>query len=248
MGRILRSAKRYNSSMSIEAKWIKDARLSAGLSQEKLATEMMRRLNRRFDRSVVQKMEGEGRRVKADEMVAVHQITGHPLPSSEPLAVAPTQAIDHLPPGAIIVPDEKLIPAAIDVPVYGVAAGNGSGDGSFRLEEHAVDYVRRPPGIARAKDVYAVYVTGESMYPVYRHGTLLFIAPGRPISIGDDVLICLHPKEQGEPDEYLIKRLVRRGSDTLQVEQFNPPLPLNFPVERVKRLHKVLEARELVGI
>lgn len=167
----------------------------------------------------------------------------------KPLEAPAPGAVDNgLPPGAISVPAEFLLPAPIDVPVYGVAAGNGSGDGSFRLEEHAVDYVRRPPGIARAKDVYAVYVTGESMYPVYRHGTLLFIAPGRPISIGDDVLVCLHPKAPGDPDEYLIKRLVRRGAETLHVEQFNPPLPLEFPVERVKHLHKVLEARELVGI
>lgn len=170
------------------------------------------------------------------------------LKSRPSTARTPDIADSSLPPGAIPVPAVALQPAPIDVPVYGVAAGNGSGDGSFRLEEHAVDYVRRPPGIAHAKDVYAVYVTGESMYPVYRHGTLLFIAPGRPISIGDDVLVCLHPKEQGEPDEYLIKRLVRRTAAGVTVEQFTPPLQLDFPADRVKHLHKVLEARELVGI
>lgn len=232
--------------MSIEAQWIKAARLAAGLSQEKLAVELMARLSRRFDRSVVQKMEVGNRRVKADEMVAVHNITGHPLPVAD-ATPAPVQS-SHLPPGAISIPDEKLAPAAVDVPVYGVAAGNGSGDGSFRLQEHAVDYVRRPPGVAHAKDVYAVYVTGESMYPAHRHGALLFVAPGRPISIGDDVLVCLYPKEQGEPEEYLVKRLVRRTASGTIVEQFNPPLNLEFSAERIKHLHKVLEARELVGI
>lgn len=246
MARFMSSGNRYNSAMSVEAKWIKEARLAAGLSQEKLAEALISRLGRRFDRSVVQKMEAENRRVKADEMVAVHQITGHPLPSSAPMALPPTPS--NLPPGAIVISDEKLSPAPNDVPVYGVAAGNGSGDGSFRLEDHAVDYVRRPPGVAHARDVYAVYVTGDSMYPAHRHGALLFIAPGRPISIGDDVLICLLPKEQGDPDEYLIKRLVRRGAAAIQVEQFNPPCLLDFPVERLKYLHKVLEARELVGI
>ncbi|WP_416897656.1 MAG: hypothetical protein ACMVY4_19685 [Minwuia sp.] len=55
-------------------------------------------------------------------------------------------------------PPREQMPA--DIPVMGTAAGSLTG--AFQLESDTpIDHVRRPPGIATAVDVYAIYVVGE---------------------------------------------------------------------------------------
>ena len=92
-----------------------------------------------------------------------------------------------------------------DVPLRGIAVGGD--DGSFEFNGEIVDYVLRPPGIARARDVFAVYVVGDSMAPRYEEGDLVFVHPGRPPHSGCDVLVELL-EEETEPGPCLIKRLV----------------------------------------
>src|SRR5579871_3343015 len=59
-----------------------------------------------------------------------------------------------------------------DVPVYGTAEGGR--DGSFEMNTgDPIDHVRRPPGVGRTADVYAIYLEGESMLPAIRPGALL---------------------------------------------------------------------------
>lgn len=132
-----------------------------------------------------------------------------------------------------------------DVPVYGVAVGGS--DATFRLEHQAVDYVRRAPGIMHSKQVFAFYVANESMEPAFRHGALIFCDAGRPARVGDDVVIELRPKIEGDPAGCLLKRLVRRGSDKVTVEQFNPAGRFDIPTSDVVRVIKVLTNDDLFG-
>lgn len=134
----------------------------------------------------------------------------------------------------------------LDVPVLGVSMG---GDGhDFQFNGQTVDYVRRPLGIANARQAYATYVIGDSMVPAFREGALLFVNPDKPPSIGDDVVIELRPETDGEPGAGYIKRLKKRTASRIVVEQFNPPKDLEFEWVEVRAIHRVVPWNELLGI
>ena len=75
-----------------------------------------------------------------------------------------------------------------DVPVYGTAAASHNG-GAFQLDTGVIDYVRRPPTLETAKDIYALYVEGNSMEPQFWPGDLIFVHPHKPARSGDAVII-----------------------------------------------------------
>ena len=121
-------------------------------------------------------------------------------------------------------------------------------DGAFQLEPGVIDYVRRAPGIMNARDVYALYVTGESMWPRFRDGELLYISASRPVRIGDDVVVCIKPEREGDPERCFIKTLVRRHSDSIEVEQFNPVKRITFANDDIVRVHRVLTMADVLGV
>lgn len=132
-----------------------------------------------------------------------------------------------------------------DVPLRGVAVGGE--DGSFEFNGEVVDYVLRPPGIARARNVFAIYVVGSSMAPRYEEGDLVFVHPDRPPLNGCDVLVELH--DEAEPGTCLIKRLVGRTPSKLLLEQYNPRRrDIEIPLKRVRLVYRILTAAELLGV
>ena len=134
-----------------------------------------------------------------------------------------------------------------DVPVMGTAAGSVLGGYDFRFEGGVIDYVRRPPALAGAKDIYAIFVTGSSMEPKFSAGDLCFINPHRPPAIGDTVIIQIRPQTDGDPEAY-IKHLVRRTADKVIASQLNPEGTIEFKAPTVIAIHKVLSMNELFGV
>ena len=133
-----------------------------------------------------------------------------------------------------------------DVPVRGIAVGGD--DGHFEFNGEVVDYARRPPGIAGARNVFAIYVRGSSMAPRFEEGELVFVHPDRPPVPGCDVLVELHG-EAGQPGLCFIKRLVRRTASRLVLAQFNPPREdLAFESGRVRNLFRILTPGDLFGV
>ena len=127
----------------------------------------------------------------------------------------------------------------------GTAAGSLSG--AFQFEGGIVDYVVRPPALANAKGIYALYIEGPSMIPEHRPGDLRFAHPHRHPHIGDTVVITAKYSENG-PYENFIKNLVRRSGDRLIVEQLNPPTQIEFDMKFVASVHKILTMNELFGL
>lgn len=166
-----------------------------------------------------------------------------PLPSQPIVVSAPEAPAGDVRP--VDLPSKEHMP--LDVPVLGVAAGNPM-DGAFQLESGVIDYVRRAPGIMNARDVYALYVTGESMWPRFRDGELLYISASRPVRIGDDVVVCIRPEREGDPERCFIKTLVRRHSDSIEVEQFNPGKRITFANADIVRVHRVLTMADVLGV
>jgi phage repressor protein C with HTH and peptisase S24 domain len=133
----------------------------------------------------------------------------------------------------------------LDIPVLGT--GVAGGDGEFVLNGTVSEYVRRPPGLRTAANVFAVWITGDSMYPAFRNGDLAYVHPGRQPRVGDDVLIELQPEPDGSK-KALVKRLVKLDNEQLIVEQFNPAKKLSFAVTAVSAIFKILTIAELMGI
>jgi phage repressor protein C with HTH and peptisase S24 domain len=134
-----------------------------------------------------------------------------------------------------------------DVPVLGTAAGSDFGKGAFQLSSDPVDYVRRPPGLLATKDVYALYVEGESMSPKFDAGDLIYVNPNRPIRPGDYVVI--QEPVDGDTIRGFVKLFEKRAGDWYVVRQFNPPAEMRFPAkDNAVKLHRVLTTADLMGV
>lgn len=140
-------------------------------------------------------------------------------------------------------PPRRGMPA--DVPVLGTAAG--SLQGAFQLHAGApIDHVRRPPGVATAVDIYAIYVVGDSMAPRFEDGELVYVSGRRPARAGDYVVVQIGGGD--EDVEAYCKRLVRRDAERVVLEQYNPAGTFELPAATVTAVHKVLTLNDLFGV
>lgn len=149
-----------------------------------------------------------------------------------------------------------------DVPVYGTALGaEGTFDtaeesGSVKVEQAELDqsevlgYLRRPPALEGRKDVYGVYIAGASMFPRFSEGEAVFVDPKRPPMIGDDVIVYLVGPDEHEGERIttvLVKRLRRRTAQYVELEQFNPACSFRLETAKVRTMHRIIPAGELLS-
>lgn len=132
----------------------------------------------------------------------------------------------------------------LDVEVLGVAAGGDDGD--FTLNGEVSGYVRRPPGIAHLRSVFALHVISDSMVPRYEPGDLIYCG-GRHAVPGDDVVIEMYPDEGESHGKAYVKRMTRRAKSELVCIQYNPATELTFDAYRIKNLWRIIPLRELLG-
>lgn len=135
-------------------------------------------------------------------------------------------------------------PTQPDLPVYGVAAGSTTG--AFTMTNEVVDWVRRPPGLAGARDAYALFVRGASMEPRFFAGDVIYVAPHRPVRHGDVVVIQQHDGESGGMQVWL-KVFDRADDKAIHTFQYNPAASVRFTHATVKAMHRVLTTNELLG-
>jgi phage repressor protein C with HTH and peptisase S24 domain len=134
----------------------------------------------------------------------------------------------------------------MDIPVQGIAVCGRDGDFSFNGE--TVDHVRRPPGIATRKGVFAIYAAGDSMSPWRQPGDPVYVDSVRPARIGDYVIVECYGKD-GEPGPAFLKKLVGADSERVRLAQFNPPTDkIVVPKAKVRKIFRVIDWAELLGI
>lgn len=132
-----------------------------------------------------------------------------------------------------------------DIAVRGIAVGGD--DDEFYFNGEVIEYVRRPPGLARKKNVFAVHVTGDSMFPRYEAGDLIYAQHAPPVA-GEDVLVELrNPEDENMAGKSFVKTLVRRSASRIICRQFNPDKEIEFDTDEVRELYKVFRNRELFG-
>ena len=128
------------------------------------------------------------------------------------------------------------------VPVMGIAEGGDEGWSLWNGD--IVDYLQRPPSLAGAPLGYATYVFGTSMEPRYHPGEVIYVHPGKPVTIGSYVLVQVKAKHDGEPPGALVKRLSRRTAQKIVLEQFNPPRTFEIPLRDVVSIHRIVGSGE----
>lgn len=132
------------------------------------------------------------------------------------------------------------------IPVLGTAAGSHI-RGASQLLDGPVDYVDAPKALWNAKDLYAIYVVGDSMSPMFRHGAFCIIAPHKPVRVGDAVIV---EEKKGEhaSSEATLGILEKMTADTIILKKLNPPAEVKLNAKYTTRIHRVLETADLFGL
>jgi phage repressor protein C with HTH and peptisase S24 domain len=144
----------------------------------------------------------------------------------------------------IISDSHELVKGPLDIEVRGVAVGGDDGD--FTLNGEIAGYVRRPPGIAGLRKVFALHIISDSMWPRFEPGELIYCG-GREAVPGDDIVIEMFPENDAAVGHAYIKRLVRRSKSEIVCLQFNPNKEITFDPYAIKNIWRVIPLRELLG-
>lgn len=133
-------------------------------------------------------------------------------------------------------PAVPLLPSAL-------AGEWGGAASSIELMEiqpgECLDKLPRPPSLAGDGDAYAVTVVGDSMWPRFRPGRRVAVSPRSPVAIGDDVLVLLKRKSGNGGELVLLKELIKRTGDRVELRQFNPDVTFSVDTAEVEALHRV---------
>jgi phage repressor protein C with HTH and peptisase S24 domain len=132
----------------------------------------------------------------------------------------------------------------MDVEIRGVSYGGDDGDFTFNGE--VAGYVRRPPGIAHMRNVFALHVLSDSMVPRYDPGEVIYCGGREPVP-GDHVVVETFPDREGEVGKAFVKKLVKRTAQEVVAEQYNPAKELKFDRSKVQRIWRVIPLKELIG-
>lgn len=139
-----------------------------------------------------------------------------------------------------------------NLPVYGTALGAEMLIEGERIEQttlntgDVIEYRKRPPISHGVEKVYGLYVQGSSMYPAHRDGAFLFAQRDARLRVDDDVVVYLRPKDESDDGSravcVLVKRLVRRSAQYVELEQYNPAKVFRIDMVDVLRIDRVLTA------
>ena len=216
---------------------IRAKREAQGWSQARLAEAASQHARVKIAQQVIARVE-EGRDSK--HKLAVLQVLGL-LPLLEATRVSE--------PSVELAPDAPSAASQVgrvrDVPELGIAVGGSDGD--FSLNGETIGYVPRPLSLFR-RDVFAVRVRSDSMYPRFREGALLYVERHREPAVGDDGVFEMHPGEEGQAGHAFVKELVSKNIQTVVVRQFNPPGEITYERRRMKAMYRVLPTNELLGV
>ena len=171
----------------------------------------------------------------------------------------------HAPMGIVSAPmpaeDRPVpVPSAMpqDIPVFGTALAAERDftvefDGNVAVAQinlntgEVIDRFRRPPTLANRRDIYGLYVAGDSMEPKFESGQGIIVDPRRPPNTRDYVVVYLRAEDDGAA-AVLIKRLVRRSSTFLELEQFNPPARFRLTSQQYRDVHRIIPWDEVFGV
>lgn len=140
-----------------------------------------------------------------------------------------------------------------DLPIYGTALGAAREIDGEAIEQvtlnkaEVVEYVKRPVILNGRKNVYGLIVTGSSMEPRHMDGeTIIVDADGR-VRPGEDVVVYLAGRHGDNARAVLVKKLIRRTSTYIELEQYLPAKTFRLDAADVMRVDRVMPWSELLS-
>lgn len=144
-----------------------------------------------------------------------------------------------------------------DLPIYGSALGSARRIDGEAIEQttlnraEVIQYARRPVILNGNASAYGLYVSGSSMEPRHMDGDLLLVDPNGRVRGGEEVVVYLRPTDEHQDDgetarAVLVKRLVRRSSDFVELEQYQPPARFQISMSEIVRMDRVIPWQELL--
>ncbi len=212
---------------------LREARLAAGLSQEKLA-ELAG-----TSQPQINKLEKGQRKLTLDwavKFARVLDVDPNALLTEKTFNQGPDRGGD----GIVMAPDGRvqLVQAkhygqrrpadatATQMPVR--AAARGGVEQEMFLEDGPIDWITKPAYLMNARDPYAMYVVGDSMMPRFRPAQLLHVNPHKPPAPGSGVVVVKTNKA------VLIKEFVRHTREGGVVLREYQPEEREFTVPRAE--------------
>lgn len=123
-----------------------------------------------------------------------------------------------------------------DLPVYAAAQG---GPGELAVTPEPIEYVKRPAPLIGVTGGFAVYVTGDSMFPAYEQGDMILIHPALPIQRGCDALLADAPSRGGDWTA-IVKRVEGWTEKVWKLAQFNPKKSFELPRTQFPRAYRIV--------
>lgn len=156
------------------------------------------------------------------------------------------ESLDHEAPDASLLTASGRATMAMDVPVLGTAAGSYQ-EGAFQIHGGVIDYVRRPPSLINARDLYALYVEGSSMEPQFFPGDLIYLSPHKKPRHGD-IVVAQCKRADHEPIEATLGVFLKKNDKALVIGKRNPEGEKQIDISRLESMHRVLSLNELLGV
>jgi DNA-binding transcriptional regulator YdaS (Cro superfamily) len=176
--------------------WVEAAMTHSGMGQSDLARALQRRFGADFDRSKVNKIVGGTRKVSAEEMLAIEEVTGFAAPAAlrkpaeiitpKTAKVISVPLLDQVSAGRLKAPSSQI--PIEDVPLLAFA-DLGRGDWFALTVEDDADSMDRisPPGSTivvnkadrtlRSGKCYIFSIDGETTYKMWQDGDPAYLAP-----------------------------------------------------------------------
>lgn len=145
-----------------------------------------------------------------------------------------------------------------DLPIFGTALGAVREVEGEAIEQttlnraEVVQYAKRPVLLNGRADAYGLFVSGSSMEPRHMDGETILVDPKGRLRSGDDVVVYLRPTNPDEDDgetarAVMVKRLVRRTSTYLELQQYTPAKVFRVDMAEVVRVDRVIPWSELLA-
>lgn len=175
--------------------------------------------------------DGRARWPSTESVAKVLDATGATLDAFTAL-VGGARALPHGSPsrGGLVV-----APTVRRVPLIGLAQAGDEGffdDGGYPVgggwDEVGLPDVQDP-------NAYALEISGDSMDPVFRDGTLVIVSPAAPLRRGDRVVA------RTRAGEVMAKELTRRSARRVELLSLNPAFPsYTFELGELAWLHRIV--------
>ncbi|NRA88538.1 MAG: helix-turn-helix domain-containing protein [Rhizobiales bacterium] len=136
------------------------------------------------------------------------------------------------------------------LPIFGYTQGNTLVFAN--LIKTPIGYIQKPQTLTNYKDLYCIYITGDSMSPEHKNGDLRIVTPHLPYNNGDTVVFVVKDPVTGTETSYIQtyfnSSTTKNGLELATFGQHNPRIDINFHKSDIRFIHKVLTYNQVLGL